>query len=143
MQQASLYRTASGWVLTSLSRTSAGVWLANLVVHRVAEACTEAELGSAVLESLDASQEGVPHPDSLPVHHRLLRDKLGVGSYDLFLVRARLLAAHRVGPVVLLTPHRNRGIRLGFEPLSGKVSLQGPSPPEMGEAVRRCAEQCE
>jgi hypothetical protein len=143
MQQTSLYLSGAEWVLTSLSRTDAGVWLANLVVHRLAAGCGDADLGDGVLRSLDASQLDVPHPESLPLHHRRLREGLGVGSYDLFLARARLLAVHRIGPAVLLTPHRNRGLRHGFEPLPGKLTLQSPDPTALGEAVRRCVGQCE
>jgi hypothetical protein len=143
MQHTSLYLTATDWVLTSMSRTRAGVWVANLVVHRLAADCGDSDLGGAVLESLGASHLDVPHPDSLPAHHRRLREELGVMSLDGFLGRARLLAIHRVQSAVVLTAHRNRGTQHGFEPLPGKLTLQSPEPSALGEAVRRCADQCE
>ncbi len=143
MQHTSLYLIADGWVLTSMSRTRAGVWVANLVVHRLDTDCADADLGSAVLESLEASELDVPHPESLPMHHRQLRDKLGVMSYESFLARAGLLAVHRRQSAVILTAHRNRGTQFGFEPLPGKLTLQAPQPLDLGEAVRRTASQCE
>jgi hypothetical protein len=143
MKQASMYLTETEWVLTSMSRTTAGVWIANLVIHRLAAACTSEDLGGALLDSLEASALGIAHPASLPAHHRELREKLGVLSLERFYDRSRLLAVRHSGEAILLTPHRNRGHRHGFEPLAEKVTVQRADAGALGEAARQCAERCQ
>jgi hypothetical protein len=143
MKQVSLYLTEAEWVLTSMSRTTMGVWVANLVIHRLAAACADVELGAALLESLEASALGIAHPASLPAHHRELREKLGVMSLERFLDRSRMLAVHRSGEAILMTPHRNRGHRHGFEPLANKLTVQPGDAGALGEAVRQCADRCQ
>jgi hypothetical protein len=142
MKQTAMYLTGSEWVLTSMSRTTAGVWVANFVIHRLASTSTDDELGNAVLQSLEASAVDVPHPASWPEHHRRYRQSLGVVNYDRFIGGVRFLAAHLVNRVLVLTPHRNRGADRGFEPLANKLTVQVVDAPTLGEAVRRWAEHC-
>jgi hypothetical protein len=139
----SVYLTGSEWVLTSMSRTTAGVWVANLTIHRLIHTCGDGELGGAVLQSLEASVLDLPHPASLPEHNRKYRQSLGVVSYDRFIAGSRLLAAHRLGDAVVLTPHRNRGPERGFEPLANKLTVPAADALVLGEAVRRWAGQCQ
>lgn len=143
MRHTAIYRTDSEWVLTSMSRTRAGVWIANFVIHRVPGDCPEEELGGAGLASLEASALDVPHPASWPEHHRRFRESLGVVNYDRFIAGCRLLAAHQVNSVVVLTPHRNRGRDRGFEPLANKLTLPAADAPTLGEAIRRWLGYCE
>jgi hypothetical protein len=142
MKHTAMYRTGSEWVLTSMSRTTAGVWVANFVIHRLAGNCADEELGTAALQSLEASALDVPHPASWPLYHRQYRQSLGVVNYDRFLAGCRLLAAHLVESVVVLTPHRNRGGNSGFEPLANKLTLPAADATSLGEAIRRWAERC-
>jgi hypothetical protein len=142
MKHTAMYRTDSEWVLTSMSRTTAGVWIANFVIHRVAGNGGDEELGSAALQSLEASALDVPHPASWPEHHRRYRQSLGVVNYDRFIAGCRLLAAHLVNSVVVLTPHRNRGAKSGFEPLANKLTVQPADAATLGEAIRRWTEKC-
>jgi hypothetical protein len=143
MKHASLYLTASEWVVTSMSQTTAGVWVANLVIHRLAAACADAELGSVLLESLEASVIGSPHPANLSAYHREFREKLGVVSFERFVDRSRMLAVHGVNDTILLTPHRNRGHHLGFEPLANKLTVPMSDVQALGQAVRQCADRCQ
>jgi hypothetical protein len=143
MKHASLYLTESEWVLTSMSQTTAGVWIANGVIHRLAAACADLELGSALLESLEASVIGAPHPANLSAHQREFRAKLGVLSFERFVDQSRMLAVHGVHETILLTPHRNRGHRLGFEPLANKLTVPAAAALALGRAVRQCADRCE
>jgi hypothetical protein len=138
-----MYLTDSEWVLTSMSRTTAGVWIANFAIHRVASAGTDDELGQAALQSLEASATDVPHPASWPEHHRKYRQSLGVFNYDRFLNGSRLLAAHQVNKVLVLTPHRNRGAKHGFQPLANKLTVEIVDAPALGEAIRRWVEHCQ
>jgi hypothetical protein len=142
MKHTAIYRTGSEWVLTSMSRTTAGVWVANFVIHRLIANCTGEELGDAALQSLEASALDVPHPANWPEHHRRYRQSLGVVNYDRFLAGCRMLAAHRVEAVVVLTPHRNRGANRGFEPLADKLTVPAADAATLGEAILRCAERC-
>ncbi len=142
MKQTAMYLTDREWVLTSLSRTTAGVWVANFVIHRVAGDCPDEELGAAALGSLEASALDVPHPASWPEHHRRYRQSLGVVNYDRFLAGCRLVAAHLVSSVVVLTPHRNRGAERGFEPLANKLTVPAADAPTLGKAIRRWAGHC-
>jgi hypothetical protein len=143
MKHASLYLMASEWVLTSMSQTTAGVWVANLVIHRLAAACDDAALGGALLESLSASVIGAPHPPNLSAYHREFREKLGVISFERFVDRSRHLAVHGIQDTILLTPHRNRGHRLGFEPLANKLTVAAADVQAVGQAVRECVERCQ
>jgi hypothetical protein len=143
MQHAAMYLTQSEWVLTSMSRTRAGVWVANFVIHRLAAACPDEELGAALCESLGASQTEVEHPASWPLYHREFREKLGVLSFERFISRSRMLAVHSVAETVVLTPHRNRGHRHGYEPLAAKLTVQAADAQALGQAVRQCADRCE
>jgi hypothetical protein len=142
MKQASVYLTASEWVLTSMSRTNAGVWIANFVIHRLAAPCPDPELGGALLESLAASTMDAAHPASWPLYHREFREKLGVLSFERFVDRSRMLAVHGIEEIILITPHRNRGHRHGFEPLANKLTVQAADADALGRAVRECAERC-
>jgi hypothetical protein len=142
MKHTTVYATTGEWLLTSMSRTTAGVWIANFVIHRLAGPCTDEELGQAALQSLEASAIDVPHPESWPEHHRKYRQSLGVVNYDRFLRGSRLLAAHLVSGVAVLTPHRNRGANSGFEPLANKLTVPAVDAPTLGEAIRRWTEQC-
>jgi hypothetical protein len=143
MKHASMYLTQTEWILTSMSQTTAGVWVANLVIHRLATACLDEELGGALLESLAASALGVPHPNSLPGHQRQFREKLGVLSFERFMDRSHMLAVHCAGQTTILTPHRNRGHRYGYEPLSNKVTIEATDAQTLGKAIRQCAERCQ
>jgi hypothetical protein len=125
-----------------MSRTTAGVWIANFVIHRLANTSPDDELGQAVLQALEASATEVPHPANWAEHHRKYRQSLGVVNYDRFLAGCRLLAAHQVSSVLVLTPHRNRGASHGFEPLANKLTVQVADAPALGEAVRRWSEHC-
>jgi hypothetical protein len=142
MKHASVYLTASQWVLTSMSRTRAGVWIANFVIHRLAAGCGDDELGTTLLMSLEASQLDVAHPESWPLFHRELREKLGPG-HELVLGRGRLVNVELFESALVLTPHRNRGLKAGFEPLPNKQSVPLAEPPALGEAMRLCVTLCQ
>jgi hypothetical protein len=142
MKHVAMYLTDAEWVLTSMSRTTAGVWVANLVIHRLAHNCSDEDLGGALLAALEASALDVPHPASWPEFHRKYRASLGVVSYERFLARCRLLNVHLVNDTVLLAPHRNRGPQRGFEPLAEKKTLPVPDAPALGQAVREWSERC-
>ncbi len=143
MKQTAVYLTGSEWVLTSMSRTTAGVWIANFIIHRLPRCGTDAELGNALLQSLEASALDVPHPGSWPQHHRRYRESLGVVNYDRFLREVRFLAAHLINNVLVLTPHRNRGGDHGFQPLANKLTMELTDAMALGEAIRRWADHCE
>jgi hypothetical protein len=142
MKHVSVYRTGSEWVLTSMSQTTAGVWVGNFVVHRLVGTCSDDELGAALLESLEASATGVPHPASLPEFNRKYRASLGVVSFERFVAGSRLVNVHLVNGVALLTPHRNRGWQAGFEPLADKRTVPGLEAAVLGQALREWAERC-
>jgi hypothetical protein len=142
MKHAAVYQNGSQWVLTSMSRTRAGVWIANLVVHRLATDCADDELGTTLLASLEASQLNVPHPESLPLFHRQLRQNLGLPSFDLFMATARLVHAELSESALILTPHRNRGLRAGFQPLPKQTLALGEAL-AMGEAIRQMIALCQ
>jgi hypothetical protein len=142
MKHASVYRHKSQWLLTSMSRTTAGVWIANFVIHWLAVDCPDDELGTTLLASLEASELDVAHPASWPLFHRQLREKLALPMYDLFMARAQLMTVELSESAVVMTPHRNRGLRGGFEPLAQKTALSPREAPELGAAMRQCIAFC-
>lgn len=142
MKHTALYRTATERVLASMSRTDAGVWVANLVLHRLHGDCTDEELGKALVDSLEASRLDMPHPTSMPGHQRQLRDLLGVMMLERFFASARLVNVHLLETAVVLTPHRNRGVKHGHEPLA-KMTLTDLTPRELGAAARAGEGRCE
>jgi hypothetical protein len=84
-----------------------------------------------------------PHPANWPVYHRELREKLGILSFERFMDRSRMLAVHGIDETIVLTPHRNRGHRSGFEPLTSKITVQAADSHALGEAVHQCIERCQ
>jgi hypothetical protein len=142
VKSATVYLTDNDWIITSMSRTTAGVWVANFLVHRLANDCPDEELGEGVLQSLEASETGVPHPTNWPDFHRRYVASLGVPSYSKFVAKCRSLSVKLGGGTVTLTPYRNRGLRHGFEPLSNKIEIQPIEPQPLGRAVRECSRRC-
>jgi hypothetical protein len=143
MKHASVYLTTSQWLLTSMSRTRAGVWVANFVVHRLTADCGDDELGTTLLASLEASQLDVAHPESWTLFHRQLREAINLPGHDLVMARARLVNVELFDSALVLTPHRNRGLKAGFEPLSNKQTVALAEAPALGEAIRLCVALCQ
>ncbi len=147
MPQTNIYlRNDQQWILSSLSRTTAGVWVANGVVHRLPRDCSLEELGAALLASLAASQEGVPHPTNWAAFRREYQEALGAYNMARFEAESKLVTLSQVplqeGAAFKLTPTRYDSSKKGYDPLKS-TTKDGPlTPAELGQALLDCVARC-
>lgn len=144
MQMANIYLWQDReWVITSMSQTTFGVWIANSAVQRRPKECADTDLGEAILGSLNESQTGVPHPTDWKALRLSYVKNLGIKSVDKFELKCRLVGVLRRGALITLTPNKNGGARSGFTPLTPSIRVESPNPDALGKSVRACVERCE
>jgi hypothetical protein len=150
-QKCSVYLLAGDYIIIPASETSAGMWIAEAPVLRVAGSSTSAALGEAVLEALQRSQTGVPHPTDWPAANREMKTALNavkVSSFMRLHRQASSVAVDADEGVVTLTPLRNGGYKgpdRGFSGLPSKARRlsRGTSTAEVGAAVVDAFQLCE
>jgi hypothetical protein len=134
--------TGSEWVIASMSQTTAGVWVANLVVHRLPENCDVWQLGATVIESLEASQTGVTHPTDWKDFQQKYTASLSIKSINRFEQASRLISVELDDRKIVLIPNKHLGSRKGFEPLTNTIDIDGVDPALIGDAIRQCLGRC-
>lgn len=135
-QIANVFVTADGWLVVSMSQTTYGVWAANFGVIRLPSACTDEQLGDAVLEMLAQSQTRMPHPSDWSEFNRRYLDSLGVKNLNKFEADSKLISVESDGSRLTLTPNRHRGRQHGYEPLKSKIVVTDVNAAAVGRAVR-------
>ena len=125
------------WFVASFSKTVPGFWVMNGWLRRLDGGESDAAIGAAVTEGLDASEVGVEPPgrDDNPAAP-LLR-MVGLRSYGAYMRGTRSLSVRREGEAVTVEPMRNEGSRGGFTYLPDRAEvLDEPSEEILGRAVR-------
>lgn len=142
MQSAKVYQRNGMWLLHSDCKTTDGLWIASDPFLR--SNGYPHDLGKCLLETLNASKEGIPHPTTWNGIFSPALDLAGVKSWNVFANGALLIGAELNGDHVTLTPHRNLGPRVGFEPIEEEaLHLSADATPEeyglaLYDVVGRC-----
>jgi len=124
-------------------KTAAGVWVSYPPIYKVSKESQE-ELGRAVLTSLQASLDNVPHPTDFKALIAPLLDIAQVKSWNIFAKTALCLGVEKSNASITLIPTKNAGKAGGYIPIQDKRKiLQYSTPDELGAAVLLSIEQCE
>lgn len=144
MKAATVYQNGSVVCFHSSSKTTAGLWIATPPFLRVEPGSAVAAKGEAVLEVLNASREGVPHPTSWGGLIAPLLELAGVKSWAAFMKNAACLNLEVLGERLKVIPNRNLGPKEGFEPVPGDaVEIPFPSSPgEIGGVLEVALTRC-
>lgn len=145
MKRVSVYCRNNGWYISSMSQTTAGVWIGT-PPHLKILSDDSADLGSAVVTALEASRQSVAHPIKWD---KTLFDPMlslaGVASWKEFVTSAARVAVAVDQEMIAIEPFENSGPNDGYTPLPHK-NLQLPmdsTPEAIGEAVKQAIRLCE
>jgi hypothetical protein len=131
MKSATAYKKGNALYLHSSSKTTAGVWIATPPFVKVEMDSTASAKGEAVIQALNASEEGVPHPTNWNGRIDPLLDLAGVKTWATFMKNAVCVDVESDGEQLKLIPMRNLGPKDGFEPvLENTVALSFHSSPD-------------
>jgi hypothetical protein len=150
-QKCAVYLLAGDYIIISTSETSAGVGIAQAPVVRIGGSSTSAALGEAVLDALQRSQTGVPHPSDWAALDREMKTALNAVKVSSFMRLHRQASSVDVDAddeVVTLTPMRNGGYKgpdRGFSglPFKARRLRRGASTAEVGAAIVDAFQLCE
>jgi hypothetical protein len=135
MKAATLYERKGKLYVHSSSRTTAGVWIINVPPLTVDRARV-GDIGRSIRECLEASREGVPHPEVFTNLFDSVLDLAGVKSFATFVKSAKCVEIEMVdGEAVVLIPTRNEGAEDGFVPLPNKMEVPLGSDDALGSAA--------
>lgn len=139
MKAATAYKRGNILYLHSSSKTTAGVWIATPPFATVLTDTTVLAKGEAILEAINASQDGVPHPTSWNGLINPLLELAGVRTWATFMKSAVCVGIEFDDGRLKLIPNRNLGPKDGFEPvLPSMVVLSGQaSPGEIGSVLEK------
>jgi len=128
--------------LSPASLTEGGLWIGSEPLVRLDSASTEREeLGRRLLEALDNSKVGVPHPsrNEWDAVAKPLLALAGVSTWEQFEAGAKLCEIERSGGVIRLIPTINHGGEDGFKlDKEHAIEVTGDAPP--AEVGARLAE---
>jgi hypothetical protein len=145
MKSTIAYKKGDVYYIHSSSKTTAGVWIATAPFIKIDINSEPSTKGEAVLQSLNASQNAVPHPTNWVGIISPLLELAGVKSWATFMRHAKCLNVEADGERLRLIPNRNLGSKEGFEPFPEKaVELSfPPSPDQTGLALEVAMALCE
>lgn len=113
------------YIVTTMSRTRDGFWIADGRPERVPATATAEQLGARVRRALDRSRVGVNTPPRDFSPAQPLLDMLDLPNYGAFMRRASGVEVFAEdtsnGQVIEITPQRNAGPREGFQPLEDQT----------------------
>lgn len=112
---AAIYERKGRLFVMASHKTKAGFWIDDKRVSCLGEP-TPDELGDAIEQALDRSQEGVPIPPPNARIDKPLLAAAGVGSWSTFMKLAQHVSVYSDGSLLKVTPYRNLGNKGGFEP---------------------------
>jgi hypothetical protein len=139
MRAATIYKRANALYLYPSSRTTAGVWIAIPPFVKVDTHTAASVKGEAILQAIEASKDGVPHPTNWNGLIDPLLELSGVKSWATFMKSAVCVSLHSDGARLKLIPNRNLGPKGGFEQvLASTVELSyQATPEEVGVALEK------
>jgi hypothetical protein len=134
MKRATAYQRGERIILHASSKTKAGVWILSAPVL-AADQTDPRHLGEGVLEALDGSREGVPHPISWKGIFDPVLQLAGVKSWGTFAKMAKCVQIEFGTNRIALLPTKNLGAKDGFEPLPAKLRSSSPVTADIGNAL--------
>lgn len=118
MKMATAYERKNNIFLHADSKTATGLWVAAPPYLKVSSQDDCSRLGEAVLEVLNASREGIPHPSSWDGLFDPMLSLAGVDSWRAFAEGANCIAIELEDHRLTFVPYRNLGAKNGFEPIT-------------------------
>src|SRR5437773_3229 len=107
MRAASVYVREGLWLVHSNAQTMAGFWISQEPYLAIPGDSDDAEIGTAVLRALDASQANVPNPDPDDISmFKPVLELAGVGGWRKFSQTAASIAVQAEKGRVRVTPMR-------------------------------------
>ena len=123
-------------------QTTDGVWILGEPCKRF-DTATSAELGTGILEVLEGSLTGVPHPTRWQGLFSPVLELAGVKSWKTFSEGAQCVGMKLDGNVLSLTPTEHEGHRYGFVPKEdATVEVEVGDVSEIGRAILKALELC-
>jgi len=136
--RAEVYSRGTDIIVCSYSKTLPGFWVMNGSFIRLSDHAEDARLGTAVLDGLAASTQGIGPPDPKgPSPFAPVLKVLGIRSFSQFAAGACAVNIERRGTGITVTPTVNGGSQRGFVPQPGMaIPAVAESPSRLGAAVR-------
>lgn len=131
---AAVYERKGKLFVTASHQTKAGFWVEDEHVACLNQP-THDELGRAIEQALDRSQNGVPTPLPDTRIDKPLLAAAGVGSWATFMKLSQYVSVVSDGSSLKVTPHRNLGSKGGFEPEPDLAVLSAASTSALGRIV--------
>jgi hypothetical protein len=142
MKHATAYQRRGKTFLHADFKTTFGLWiLGNPVL--ACDSCDVEQLGRSILETLDGSRDGVPHPTSWKGGFDPILHLSGAGSWGAFVKSTECVGIERHEDLVTLIPTRNEGSRGGFVPITEKTRESQLVPAELGKVLLAAFADCE
>ena len=120
MKAATAYLRGEKIFLHSSSKTTAGVWVLSMPVV-VVEKGNLGDIGRLILDSLNASQDNVPHPKSWTNIFDPVLQLAGIKSWNAFAKSAKCVEIESDGERIFVIPTKNKGADDGFDPIKEKI----------------------
>lgn len=143
MRTAAAVKRGGRLFLHAYSLSLEGVWIMSRPIIALSEDCGGAVLGGAILEALNGSREGIPHPKSWSsVNDPLLR-AAGVKSWKEFSKDARNVAIEEADGAITFLPSRLIPKDGSFVPSGdSRIAVRTLEPAVLGAELLRALTMC-
>jgi len=131
---AAIYERKGRLFVTASHRTKAGFWVDDGQVVCLSQP-THDELGGAIEQALNRSQNDVPTPPPDARIDRPLLAAAGVESWGTFMKSSQHVSVVSDRNLLKVTPHRNLGSKGGFEPEPDLAVPSATSASALGQIV--------
>jgi hypothetical protein len=124
MKRVAVYLRKGALLISPMSQTTDGVWIAENTCLQLDVAASVAEKGVAVQRALEQSREMVPHPKHASEWMQLTRallESAGVRTWETFVKSTTSVDVDESDVELTFTPMRNNGPADGFVELQGNV----------------------
>lgn len=138
MKRASIYNKNGKMFAHSLSMTTSGVWILSDPCFMFDQNDTVENIGECVLNTLNGSKEGIPHPISWKGNFDPILKLARESTWESFSKGAQLYDVGYDGEIISFTPYANLGKKEGFEAkMNETISKKRLSATMIGETVRQ------
>jgi hypothetical protein len=144
-QTAAVFQTSRRLVVYPMARTTTGLWVASEPYVGLPMDVDPQTLGQKVLEALDGSQAGVPHPTDWKAMDEPFLRAAGERSRARAAQGSKALTLTRSGGEIRFYPTKRADKRGAFLPAEDREFslLADASAPELGPQVARALALCE
>lgn len=146
IRRASIYRCPEKFIVCPVSTTTSGIGITSEPYFVLPARVSSAELGKAISQALDNSNDGIPDPLNWKELAAPRLAAAGVKSERAFQTQAALVSATCSGKTIAFAPHRNGGATgsgKGFSPIDdSEAHVHLPTQEVSGEAAFQAFERC-